>query len=218
MHSCIASKRQPCSTQVACSSCLQGTLRSHHEVWGNCCRLDEVTSGILLLGRTKHAAGKICAAFAEGRVHKCYIALSDRKPKKKQGTIRGDMAKARRGSWKLLHSTHDPAITTFTSSAVTGNRLGLRAYFVKPLTGRTHQIRVAMKSIGVPILGDTRYADKGAASQEDRTYLHASAVKFKLNGQKFRVVCPPDVGLEFLTPAFQSVWQENSPGFLNHEW
>lgn len=75
-----------------------------------------------------------------------------------------------------------------------------------------------MKSIGVPILGDTRYADKGAASQEDRTYLHASAVKFKLNGQKFRVVCPPDVGLEFLTPAFQSVWQENSPGFLNHEW
>lgn len=75
-----------------------------------------------------------------------------------------------------------------------------------------------MKSIGVPVLGDTRYADKGAASQEDRTYLHASAVKFKLNGQELHVVCPPAVGLEFLTPAFQSVWQENSPDFLNHEW
>ena len=174
-----------------------------------------MTSGILLLGKTRLAAQRISLAFAESRVHKCYVALSDRKPNKKQGTIRGDMAKARRGSWKLLRTTHDPAVTKFTSVAVVGDRRpGLRLYIARPLTGRTHQIRVAMKSNGVPILGDVRYADKAVAEKEDRTYLHAAAISFVLNGQLLQIVCPPTVGLEFLTPSFQSVWQQHSPGFL----
>ncbi len=66
-----------------------------------------------------------------------------------------------------------------------------------------------MKSNGVPILGDARYADKAAAENEERTYLHAAAIRFELNGQ-----CPPTVGSEFLTPSFQSVWQQHSPDFL----
>ena len=173
-----------------------------------------MTSGILLLGKTRPAAQHISIAFAESRVHKCYVALSDRKPNKKQGTIRGDMAKARRGSWKLLHTTHDPAVTKFTSVAVVGSRPGLRLYIAKPLTGRTHQIRVAMKSNGVPILGDVRYADKAEAEKEDRTYLHAAAIRFELNGQLLQIICPPTVGSEFLTPSFQSVWQQHSPDFL----
>ena len=143
------------------------------------------------------------------------MALSDRKPNKKQGTIRGDMAKARRGSWKLLRTRHDPAVTKFTSVAVVGDcRPGLRLYIVRPLTGRTHQIRVAMKSNGVPVLGDIRYADKAAAEKEDRTYLHAAAISFDLYGQCLQLVCPPTVGSEFLTPSFQSVWQQHSHSFL----
>ena len=71
-----------------------------------------------------------------------------------------------------------------------------------------------MKSIGVPILGDSRYADRNAAAQEDRMYLHAAAISFVLNGMLMQVVCPPTVGSEFLTHAFQSVWQQHSPDFL----
>lgn len=171
-------------------------------------RLDEVTSGMMLLARSHETAQKLSVAFAEGRVSKCYIALSDRKPKKKQGTIRGDMTKGRRGSWKLLHSTEDPAVTKFTSFGVPDIRPGLRVFIVRPLTGRTHQIRVAMKSVGSPILGDVRYADKVAAEQEDRTYLHAAAVTFTLEGQTIHITCQPSIGAEFLHVAFQTAWQE----------
>ena len=204
--------------QLAClySSATTNVLKDGHEVPSVLyCRLDEVTSGILLLGKTRPAAQRISIAFAESRVHKCYVALSDRKPNKKQGTITGDMAKARRGSWKLLRTTHDPAVTKFTSVAVVGDRRpGLRMYIARPLTGKTHQIRVAMKSNGVPILGDVRYADKAASEKEDRTYLHAAAISFDLDGQFLQIVCPPTVGSEFLTQPFQSVWQQHSPGFL----
>ena len=177
-------------------------------------RLDEVTSGIMLLARSHDTAQNLSIAFAEGKVSKCYIALSDRKPKKKQGTIRGDMTKGRRGSWKLLHSTENPAVTKFISFGVPDIRPGLRMFIVRPLTGRTHQIRVAMKSVGSPILGDIRYADKAAAEQEDRTYLHAAAITFTLEGQTFQITCQPSIGAEFLHAAFQTAWQEKRDALM----
>lgn len=177
-------------------------------------RLDEVTSGIMLLARSHDTAQQLSNDFAEGRVSKCYIALSDRKPKKKLGTIRGDMTKGRRGSWKLLHTTQNPAVTKFTSFGVPDIRPGLRMFVVRPLTGRTHQIRVAMKSLGSSILGDSRYGDKTAAEQEDRTYLHAAAITFTLAGQTFHIVCQPNVGAHFLHVAFQAAWLETHDTFL----
>lgn len=180
-------------------------------------RLDEVTSGIMLLARSHDTAQKLSIAFAEGRVSKCYIALSDRKPKKKQGTIRGDMTKGRRGSWKLLHSTESPAVTKFTSFGVPDIRPGLRMFIVRPLTGRTHQIRVAMKSVGSPILGDVRYADKAAAEQEDRAYLHAAAITFTLEGQTFQITCQPNIGAKFLHAAFRTAWQERRDALMSSD-
>ena len=177
-------------------------------------RLDEITSGIMLLARSHDTAQKLSIAFAEGRVSKCYIALSDRKPKKKQGSIRGDMTKGRRGSWKLLHSTDSPAVTKFTSFGVPAIRPGLQVFIVRPLTGRTHQIRVAMKSLGSPILGDVRYANKVAAEQEDRAYLHAAAITFKLEGQSIHITCQPKIGAEFLHVAFQAAWQERRDALI----
>lgn len=53
----------------------------------------------------------------------------------------------------LARTTDDPAVTRFTSAAVPG-RPGVRAFLLKPETGRTHQLRVAMKSLGAPVLGD----------------------------------------------------------------
>lgn len=171
----------------------------------------------MLLARNHKAAQKLSVAFAKGKVSKCYIALSDRKPKKKQGAIRGDMTKGRRGSWKLLHTTENPAVTKFTSFGLPDVRPGLRMFVVRPLTGKTHQIRVAMKSLGSPILGDTRYADKAAAEQEDRTYLHAAAITFALEGQTFHIVCQPNVGAEFVHAAFQAAWQERSAAFIPNQ-
>lgn len=176
-----------------------------------CNRLDELTSGVMLLGKSQDAARQISTAFEAGSVRKCYVALSERKPKKKQGSVKGDMTKARRGSWKLLRTLTDPAVTHFTSLGIQNRRPGLRMYVCRPVTGRTHQIRVAMKSLGSPVLGDIRYADVTKAQKEDRMYLHAASISFILNDQPVQIICRPDSGIEFLSPSFQSAWEQQLP-------
>lgn len=147
-------------------------------------RLDRITSGLVLVAKGPAAAAEFGALFAERRIAKFYLALSDRAPSKKQGTIAGDMAKGRNGSWRLLPTRQDPAVTRFFSAGLGG---GLRLFLVRPQTGRTHQIRVALKSLGSPILGDARYG--GAAA--DRGYLHAWSLAFALGGERFEFSCPP---------------------------
>lgn len=143
-------------------------------------RLDKMTSGLVLLARTTEANRTLSMAFAAREVSKQYLALSDRKPKKKQGWVKGDMQKGRGGSWMLTRSLDNPAISWFDSVSV---REGLRLYRIKPQTGKTHQIRVALKSIGAPILGDERYG----GTRADRGYLHAWRLRFTLAGEPFRL-------------------------------
>ena len=156
-------------------------------------RLDKMTSGLVLLARTTAANRALSMAFADRQASKQYLALSDRKPKKKQGWVKGDMQKGRGGSWMLARSLDNPAISWFDSVPV---REGLRLYRIKPQTGKTHQIRVALKSIGAPILGDERYGGTAA----DRGYLHAWRLSFTLADEAFDFICPPDEGAMFLTP------------------
>jgi len=167
-------------------------------------RLDKMTSGLVLLAKTKAAAQTFGELFEKRGIEKYYLAVSLRKPKKKQGWIKGDMAKARRGDWKLLKTTENPALTRFVSAPL---REGERAFLVKPYTGKTHQIRVALKSLGAPIAGDERYADKTEAQKEARGYLHAYALRFTFGGEAFSFVFPPEEGERFTTPAFTALLQ-----------
>ena len=153
-------------------------------------RLDKVTSGVMVLALNSEVAADLAEQFRNREIEKYYLALSDKKPRRKQGAVIGDMDKARRGGWKLLRSRNNPAITQFFSTSV---KPGLRLFLVKPATGKTHQIRVALKSEGAPILGDSTYG----ATEADRTYLHAYALAFKIKGQSFRFSCLPDIGDNF---------------------
>lgn len=153
-------------------------------------RLDKVTSGLMLLACNPQVAAELSAAFRERQVEKYYLALSDRKPRKKQGLVRGDMEKARRGAWKLTKSQNNPAVTQFFSYSVTA---GQRLFVLRPRTGKTHQLRVALKSIGAPIIGDELYHEQ-TDSRPDRAYLHAWALAFTLAGKDYRFVCPPRCG------------------------
>ncbi len=170
-------------------------------------RLDKMTSGILLVALNKATAQQFQQMFAAREVEKYYLAMTDKKPKKKQGWVKGDMQPARNGSWKLSKTTLNPAITQFISVST---QPGERLFLLKPSTGKTHQLRVAMKSLGAPICGDSRYANKREAQQEDRGYLHAYALRFQLHEQNFEFVCPPNSGQRFLTDACQqqlTFWQ-----------
>ncbi|KZE31810.1 TIGR01621 family pseudouridine synthase [Crenobacter luteus] len=156
-------------------------------------RLDKPTSGLMLFARSEAAARALSDALAGHRLRKFYLALSDRAPAKKQGWVKGDMVKARGGAWRLAHSADKPAVTRFLSFSLAPRR---RLFLLAPFTGRTHQLRVAMKSVSAPILGDALYGGTAA----DRVYLHAYALSFDLFGEAYRYVCPPSVGAEFLTP------------------
>lgn len=157
-------------------------------------RLDKATSGLLLFAKNLETAQDISFQFRKREVEKYYIALSDRNPLKKQGLIKGDMTKARRGAWKLLRTIKNPAVTQFFSCSA-GN--GLRLFILKPHTGKTHQLRVALKSIGAPVLGDPIYHGKNKREEIDRTYLHSYAIIFKVKGEKYRFVQAPDTGRYF---------------------
>ncbi|WP_223858078.1 TIGR01621 family pseudouridine synthase [Salinimonas profundi] len=161
-----------------------------------CHRLDDGTSGCLLLARNQRAAAALSELFATQQIQKFYIALAQGKPKKKQGTVKGDMINRRRGQHILTKTCDNPAITQFFSHSIAP---GLRGYIVRPLTGKTHQIRVALKSVGAPILGDTLYGKDSA----DRLYLHALRICFTYQGATYSVSCPVSAGQAFLSQAGQ---------------
>ncbi|ENY71479.1 pseudouridine synthase [Aeromonas diversa CDC 2478-85] len=167
-------------------------------------RLDKMTSGLLLLARHPQANRALSQGFAERRMKKQYLALSDRRPLKKQGLIRGDMKKGRGGSWMLTRTLDNPAISRFDSTLV---REGLRLFRIRPETGKTHQIRVALKSVGAPILGDERYGGTPA----DRGYLHAWRLGFEHGGETFDFVSSPEWGELFLLPETRAAIEALAP-------
>lgn len=150
-------------------------------------RLDKVTSGLLILALNANAAAEFYRLFSSHQIRKTYWALANHKPKKKQGKIIGDMQKSRNGAWKLCHSQQNPAITEFHSYAIAPN---LRQFELRPKTGKTHQLRVAMKSLGSPILGDALYGGDPA----DRVYLHAYQLAFCYQQQDILIQALPTSG------------------------
>ena len=157
-------------------------------------RLDTPTSGVLLVARSAQAAATLSVLFAAHEIQKTYLAIAAGKPKKKQGWVIGDMVKARRGDWRLSHSKTNPARTQFTSTAIA---TGYRLYQLSPQTGRTHQLRVALKSLGVPIVGDTRYGGE----ENNHLHLHAWRLTFTYAQQSINIAAPiPDYAL-FNNPA-----------------
>ena len=159
-------------------------------------RLDKMTSGLIILAKSSQVANKLTKLFETRQIEKYYIAISLRKPKKKQGWVKADMGKSRRGSYKLLSTKLSPAITQFVSCAL---RVHERFFLIKPHTGKTHQIRVALKSIGSPIAGDERYAFNEDALKEERGYLHAYALRFKYDEQEYSFICKPSFGERYLS-------------------
>ena len=163
-------------------------------------RLDKMTSGLLLLAKSSQVANGLSELFKTQQIQKYYLAVSDKKPKKSQGLIKGGMEKSRRSMWKLTRSQDNLAITQFFSYSL-GD--GKRLFVVKPKTGKTHQIRVALKSVGSAIIGDPIYAAE-ESYRYDRGYLHAYQIQFTYAEQIFNFIALPDTGAEFLSEACQA--------------
>jgi len=137
-------------------------------------RLDQDTSGCLLLARNPKAHKRFSAAFEARQVEKRYVAVVAGLLEADEGTIELSLSKissAEKG-WRMIPAKKGkPAITHWRKLMVAG---GLTLVEFRPETGRTHQIRVhAASGLGVPLLGDPVYGTAGGAG---RTMLHGAGL------------------------------------------
>lgn len=136
-------------------------------------RLDRDTSGCLVLGRTKPALARLGELFAKGAVTKTYLALVQDAPGLEDGRIDLPLAKRSevRGWWMEPSDQGQAAVTDIR---VLARHDGVALVEAQPRTGRTHQIRVHLKALGAPLLGDRIYGEGQSAA---RLMLHARAIE-----------------------------------------
>jgi 23S rRNA pseudouridine1911/1915/1917 synthase len=163
-------------------------------------RLDRDVSGVMLAAKTQRAFDRLKALFQERKMKKTYLALAVGNVMPRQGTIDAPIGLV---GGTTRHSVHAAKLQ---KAAVTGYRVtrylkdGAGQPFslleVRPETGRTHQIRVHLASIGHPIAGDRLYGWKRGKRIEDRgrgrLMLHAAALEWSpAPGKRLKIEAPP---------------------------
>jgi tRNA pseudouridine32 synthase/23S rRNA pseudouridine746 synthase len=141
-------------------------------------RLDMDTSGLMVLALNTESHRHLSLQFQERETSKTYHAICAGNPSQKQGTIKLPMrcdwekrplqmidfkqGKSAETHWKVIQQNSDSFLVELT-----------------PITGRSHQLRLHMKSLGHPILGDNLYADAISLKQSNRLLLHATTLSFQ---------------------------------------
>jgi 23S rRNA pseudouridine1911/1915/1917 synthase len=153
-------------------------------------RLDRDTSGLLVVARSEEAHGLLQAALAQRRIEREYLALVKGRPPARSGTIDAPIGRDPQVRTRMAIGGNAPreARTHFTIDRALPEFTLLR---VRLETGRTHQIRVHMQSIGHPVAGDPEYGAPGALGLE-RQFLHAARLAFDhpLGGERVEVHSP----------------------------
>jgi len=129
-----------------------------------CHRLDRDTSGLIIYAKGRAAEKKMTELFKNRKVKKTYLALIQGCPVKNAG--------------RITHSIEGKS--AITNYRVTEKRNDFSILEVEPLTGRTNQIRIHLKQLGYPVLGEERYAfRRDFKIKAKRLCLHAQRLEFK---------------------------------------
>lgn len=138
-------------------------------------RLDRDTSGVIVMGRTAPAAAALARAFHGRAARKLYWAAVAGRPSPTRGTIRYGLVKAPGDRGEKMLCVHPDAVASTegarraTTDYALIESLAQRASWValRPLTGRTHQLRAHMAEIGCPIVGDGKYGTNAQTNEGD---------------------------------------------------
>ncbi|MFH1246609.1 MAG: RluA family pseudouridine synthase [Candidatus Liptonbacteria bacterium] len=157
-------------------------------------RLDKDTSGVLLIAKTQKSFEYLKSLFAEKKIQKTYIAAVRGEFSEKKGVIDKPIG-IRNGTVKrTVHGGRlvKPAITEYEVVREIEDVDGKIISVVKamPKTGRTHQIRVHLASMGHPIIGDVLYGGKNEKGRQ--MLLHSQGIEFvSIDGKKLRIEAEP---------------------------
>ncbi len=159
-------------------------------------RLDRDTSGLLVVARTEEAHATLQEAIRRRAVDRRYLVLVHGHPRSRTGRIEAPIGRDRRDPTRRSLDTDEPrdAVTYFEILEQTAAHALLD---VRLETGRTHQIRVHLEAIEVPVAGDALYGVRGDLGLE-RQFLHAHALRFDhpVSGGEIDVSSPLPVDLE----------------------
>jgi RluA family pseudouridine synthase len=153
-------------------------------------RLDKETSGALIFAKSAAVKEIMIERFREKRVQKEYLALVDKVPSQQSGRIENSLAKIREFHGQAIWGVVDEGKGSHALTEWERLKIGPQAALLlcRPLTGRTHQIRVHLSAMGHPILGDTQYGHEFKCTYHaPRCLLHAHRLEFDHPTQKKRV-------------------------------
>ena len=148
-------------------------------------RLDRDTSGVMILAKNEEVQKFLKNQFQRRTVHKTYVAVVEGRPKLDEARIDLPLLRNKKRPTTFLVDANGRQSETYYKVMESN---GVRSLVeLKPVTGRTHQLRVHMKFIGCPIVGDAVYGDGNA----ERLYLHARELEITLPGGVRKVFTAP---------------------------
>ncbi len=147
-------------------------------------RLDKETSGCLIIAKTPDSFHKLQEAFKNHQVEKEYIALIKGKLVPQEGEIKAPIGRLpwNRQRFGVVPGGKEAQTKYLVKKYYNDSQENFTLVQLKPTTGRTHQLRVHLKYIGFPIVGDYLYAGRKKQKQDrkwcKRVFLHATSIAF----------------------------------------
>lgn len=144
-------------------------------------RLDQATSGLVLMARHIEAQRRLGLAFEQRQVHKRYVAVVQGHMGPPDDHAWGEIDLPIAADWErrplrvIDAAAGKPSLTRWRSESH-DESAGTTRVLLEPVTGRTHQLRVHLAAVGHAILGDALYADAATQARAPRLLLHASAL------------------------------------------
>jgi RluA family pseudouridine synthase len=146
-------------------------------------RIDKDVSGVILFAKEINAHKQLNKQFFERSVSKYYTALVSGQLPNLSGIINKPIREF--GSGRM--GIDQKGKQSVTNYKVIETLTGYSLVELNPSTGRRHQLRVHLYSMGTPIVGDTKYGDKNIQQNYKRLMLHARSVEFSLNDKIIKI-------------------------------